>query len=442
MYARPMRKRLAPCALVLFVMVAPGAHAQAPGYQAKAGEQFSGSGRAPDPMSPDCQVSNVVIQWGDATVSPATATSFEEISTDVGGTPIPEKVMTVSGTHAFRDLGVAYVAEVKVSYALDCVDSDKKPYHVDKANRPIFSVQVASGSGTGGTKSCPSPFAGIAVAASGPQALAAQATCVEPKKRYTDAQKKLLKAGILAAGAGVANDALFAYFASVSPIPQFKVFTPIFVIRGVAFGWAGVVLGLEYNDPPDPNYRSIASPPRVKLTRVAGRGKNVKAINAYLDALTDTAPLGFALMTSVNRAQGATLAKSKEFERKQMLAAAGYASRLADALDRSLALRSPARAAIGDLDVEISESNAAEAQEVFKASGLPPAILQPLTKAFGSTIAGYANDFIVGQITRPSARDLAASLAKGFDERKLFTRTAGLWRQFAKQVRRDPLAEQ
>jgi len=102
------------------------------------------------------------------------------------------------------------------------------------------------------------------------------------------------------------------------------------------------------NDPPDRRFRR-----RVRLSRPAPRrfsaaevGAATGAVNALAATGSDVLAAGSALATAVDRAQGATVAKRPREERRQMLDAAGFARRLATALDRFAARSTTAAAAL------------------------------------------------------------------------------------------------
>jgi hypothetical protein len=424
-----------------FGLATPPADAQEPVFTATAGQQFSGSGRALDPISGDCtDVRDVLIQWRDGTQTPATAASLELDAVDVGGSPIPIYWVRISGSHVYRDLGTAYRADVQASYTATCLNSDKQPYDFHETNVPIFSVQVQPGSGAG--TSCPSPFAGIS-ASVGPRALASQAPCTEPKKRFNDEQKFVIRVGVRICLAGAAVDGIFALLASRGPSPVIKASVPIYVVRGIAFGFCAGVLGDLYNDPPDPDYRSVASPPKIKSQRVPARLKRSDELNRYLSSLERSASLGAAVMTAIERAQGATVAGNKTFEKRQMLAAADYASQLAAAMEDVASERAGAARALSanGLKPNVSEAEAAKAQAKVAKDGLPTAITKQYSK-LGSALAGYLRQGLLQGIANTKPADMAEAVEKGTDERKMFNRLATMLRSFAKQVKRDPLASQ
>jgi hypothetical protein len=179
-------------------------------------------------------------------------------------------------------------------------------------------------------------------------------------------------------------------------------------------------------------------------TDAASRGARAAAINRHLGALARSASLYKALVTAIERAQGATLAKSKKFERRQMLAAANYAARLAPVLEHLASDSKTAARALPRVAGKptVTEEMAAQAKEDLAAKGLPIAIEQQIGKL--GELGGFVRDALLARIAKTPAADLAAEVpgfAKGSAAtRKAYRRVAATLRSFARQARRAPLA--
>lgn len=149
-----------------------------------------------------------------------------------------------------------------------------------------------------------------------------------------------------------------------------------------AFGFgealvAGSLLTLSF-DPPDPAFRKIAKPDATKPDLLTATGplstKLAPPLNALAKATIKVGALARALETSRDRAGGAAKARSKLWERRQMLAVASYAGQLVTALKTLSSAQRTAAAALRQTElanVEIPLDQIAAFTASVKRDGLP-----------------------------------------------------------------------
>jgi hypothetical protein len=215
--------------------------------------------------------------------------------------------------------------------------------------------------------------------------------------------------------------------------------------QGLAAGAARIAL-----DPPDPKFRE-----KVRLVRVppvkapsSEFGSATAAFDAYLDAGADVVASGIALVRAIDKAQGATKARKKadrkKFERRQMLAAAGFAKRYAGALDRLRERAAAAAAAMRASDAPAGSRSVA------------PADWDEIREAliFHGPSAGYTAELkrlrVPKDLRRSAALDLAApttllpgTLADEVDNAQTLYATKNMaqaMRRWAKAVKKHPTA--
>jgi hypothetical protein len=197
-------------------------------------------------------------------------------------------------------------------------------------------------------------------------------------------------------------------------------------------------------DPVDTRFKTIAKPRIPNVAKVVASGDLsaalAKAFNDLFAARAKGVGYAGAVITSINRAQGAYAKKQKAWEEKQMRAAGRYAKNLASAFDEERRVRPRVATLVGGLDLAV---NAAEDVAAFRDSlirnGLPSDLAAGLarlglSKADRTLVHGWllATDFSrltvnpYGSIGDPK---LLAALRKA---------SAGL-RDFARKAERDPL---
>ena len=142
------------------------------------------------------------------------------------------------------------------------------------------------------------------------------------------------------------------------------------------------------NDPPDPRFKTLIKV-KVRIPIVYSSTQTPQVADA-LNALTTNAAQAkayqAAVLTSIERAQGARKAKKKVWEQKQNKAARAFAARAAAALSRTPGLiRSleSAMQAVGYGSASMTAADAAAFQQEIRSSGLPKEITATLT-TFGT----------------------------------------------------------
>jgi hypothetical protein len=368
---RPLAKISVLAACIAFAILGlPGvALAQQPALSAVAGQPFTGTGRAADYLDGTCtNVRDMTIQWRDGSVSGATSFATVDDAIDIGGTPIPIKWVDVTGTHTFALPG-AY--NVTVTYTATCENASHEPYDAFETNVPLFNVNVQSGAGSGTNPptSCPLGQTTSLVQIS-------QASCGYNTYYGSDEKwlfRKLAKAyyhgyvvdktidGVVSFPGTVVSQGFFGENAAADlVIGKFwgdylerlvagKGAGGLFG-KGIAWGWIlnapKYASKLDYykyaaltrlaDDPPDPNFTALASPP--KLPRLRGAPRQVGERDRR------EAALYIALLTTVERAGGAQQAGSTTAESRQIRHASGIASQLVRVLgEKQKALKAAAR---------------------------------------------------------------------------------------------------
>ena len=180
-------------------------------------------------------------------------------------------------------------------------------------------------------------------------------------------------------------------------------------LGAIAFVPNGFQLGAQFlgfaNDPPDPNFTTIAQPTISSLAgqpftaNDAGTQQLADAINALLTNQQQSIGIGTALQTSLNRADGALTAGNLLLENQQVQAAQGYSLQLGGLIgaqpDLYADLASAYSSILGSSSLEITASDILTYQNSLRANGLPPQLSQALT-ALGSDNA--AQDQILQSI--------------------------------------------
>jgi hypothetical protein len=132
--------------------------------------------------------------------------------------------------------------------------------------------------------------------------------------------------------------------------------------RAISGTWAltAAGLGLLAKDPPDPNFTVIAQPITISLPQqpfaleTGWSQQEVDAVNVLLDNLQQSLALQKAIFISLNRADGALLARDAYWEGKQVEAAQGYFAQLRQLVDEQPKLLNDLVIAIRDRNIEIT----------------------------------------------------------------------------------------
>ena len=169
-------------------------------------------------------------------------------------------------------------------------------------------------------------------------------------------------------------------------------------------------------------------------------------MNAYLVALARSEALKDALLTAIERAQGAAGAKKKKWEKRQMLAAARHAGALAKLLGAQPRRARAAAAAFkaADLGVTVTPERAAELQRRVASGDIPASFENLFFKLFrrfgdGRTLA----DTFVAELLAATPQQLSGHFPQAWIAPKIlrgYRTEAKAMRAIAKQARARPFA--
>jgi len=358
---------LAAC-IVFAIPGLPGvasAQAQQPTLSAVAGQPFTGTGRAADPLDGTCtNVRDMTIQWRDGSVSGATSFATADDVIDIGGTPIPIRWVDVTGNHTFALPGDY---DVTVTYTATCEDSSHEPYDAFETNVPLFKVRVM---GSAPPDRCPLGQTTALIRMS-------QQVCLTHRPFLDRETKAIFRALSKSYYRGYVVDKAIDDFISTwtgetwitenivgkgSIFKEFVIgkFYGKLVLDKVLidklpkkigqYGWmldapkyASWLDYLKYaalarlaDDPPDPNFTALASPPKVRALRGAPRQVGERDRRE--------AALYIALLRTVERAAGAEAAGATTAQSAQLRHASGIANQLVSLLGaKQKALKAAAR---------------------------------------------------------------------------------------------------
>jgi hypothetical protein len=141
-------------------------------------------------------------------------------------------------------------------------------------------------------------------------------------------------------------------------------------------------------DPPDPHFRSVARPKVGKPALLsAADGASQAAVDAFNAMASNDAVATAnvrAMLTAIERAQGAANAHNKPWVRRQVKAAANYAETAAQAYGNATKLHRQAYTALregGIPEVTLTQSQAIQAQSQIRSQGLDPTFVKSLRAA-------------------------------------------------------------
>ena len=216
---------------------------------------------------------------------------------------------------------------------------------------------------------------------------------------------------------------------------------------GSALAWkASSVLGICAADPPNRHFKSISKPKNIRLRSVPSGDTGSAGAAQALNALFANQAAAFELVRvwvgSLERGQGAALARDEAWSKKQTLAAAGYAAAAAAALKREPGLRHAARAALaasGFKDPHFGADDVQRFQNQVATTGLPAsyvALLRTvgLTNPQISDVRARILKANHGQLTGSFLTSLTAPLFL-----QLPVQLAGELERFAKRAKAKPL---
>jgi hypothetical protein len=151
---------------------------------------------------------------------------------------------------------------------------------------------------------------------------------------------------------------------------------------GIGLTLLGIYALLKATDPIDNNFKHRAkhNPPKLVLVKPDPNtgidSHAAKVINDVLKNQVHAIGVDRALVTSINRAQGATVANAPKYEKLRMKDARNYAAKLATSLRLAAALRSEAATTFRNIGAvhTFTEDEAYEIRSVILDNGLPSEI--------------------------------------------------------------------
>ena len=186
------------------------------------------------------------------------------------------------------------------------------------------------------------------------------------------------------------------------------------------------------NDPPDPNFRKVAQPVKVRLPKLRSSkpfsARSAAAFNALVANMANQASLTSALTHAFERAQGAERAGDATWQAKQREAASLYASALATSIRQRAPLARSARLALersGLPNTIIPRGVVVRAKASIRDRGFPSTVRQALTSSgLGRSDQAALRSYVVksqaratsfpGFLTRGSLSSSEASAANAF----------------------------
>jgi 6-phosphogluconolactonase (cycloisomerase 2 family) len=217
-----------------------------------------------------------------------------------------------------------------------------------------------------------------------------------PSQLTNDEKAGLNRGAAINAGLASALGVAALVIAAVACPPCALIAVGVGALAG-GFGLASAYGWYQSADPPDPNY-TVIDQPRVLTMPVITVGPGISddlaaAMNTALTNAADQASLSRAFLVSMEREWGAHNAGDGSWETKQAGAVRDYATRLADAMARSSALR----------------SNVATLIDAIPSSGLPADISPMVASAINGVIANPFPDPAATMFTQSgqSADELA-----------------------------------
>ena len=380
---RPLAKASVLAACVAFAIAGlPGvASAQQPTLSAVAGEPFSTSGLGGELLDGTCSdLRDVLINWRDGSQpSPPNSAGLNDAGTvDVGGTPVPVQRVLAAVSHVFPIPGLH---QLTMSYSVTCTNASDEPYDFHETSDPLFTVSVMESGAAPPPGSCPLPQTTSLIRIS-------QAYCPElPFLRTDDKIKTLFRELATAYYHGYVVDKAIDDFISkwtgeswvtdnivgkgtpgtlrgvfkefvagkfYGKLVLDKVLINRLPKKLIPYGWmldvpkyASWLDYLKYfalsrlaDDPPDPNFTALASPPKLRALRGAPREVGERDRRE--------AALYIALLTTVEREAGAEAAGATTAQGAQLRHARGIANQLVSLLGaKQKALKAAARTVKG-----------------------------------------------------------------------------------------------
>jgi sugar lactone lactonase YvrE len=199
--------------------------------------------------------------------------------------------------------------------------------------------------------------------------------------RYSAAEKQSFLAVAAADGQRAAR---LTAVAAAMPAP---LKTPINQLAAYYFAESQTYLAIA-DDPPDPNFTTVAPPQAVTVPTITAGGGITQAeadqLNALLAEEGQALGLAQAISTALNRAQGAGDSPSNAaFAQMQLAAVQQFSQQLGSVVSSEPNLLASVQAALqasGVADVSVTPSNIATLQQMASTAGLPAGLIQALNQ--------------------------------------------------------------
>ena len=266
----------------------------------------------------------------------------------------------------------------------------------------------------------------------------------EARKRFTESEKNALRQLSRFVKTQAKVNAVIAIVLAFDPDPSVsKIGAAASGGGAVVYESIGDIADDLYNDPPDPNFKTVAAPAVLRVPHMHGTDvkstANATAINRYYDAVAHRASLYRALLTAIERAQGAAIARRPVYERRQMLAAAALASSLANDSNKFIATSGAAVQAFvrAGVTLNVTKAVADRAQQVVGKSGPPPAFSAALAQ-FSPDDAAALRRQLVGSLE--TARGRFPQTIADPNALKTYRAEAAALRAFVRHVNANPTA--
>jgi hypothetical protein len=224
------------------------------------------------------------------------------------------------------------------------------------------------------------------------------------KSRFTEPQKAALNGLAIATGIGSGFLQIVSTVCMGIPTPQGQGCARIASLASGADAVLAGILAAAAQDPSDPNFTVIAQPVLQQLPSVTvepGITQTVAdAFNALLTNETQAIALGRAILTTIDRAQGAFDANNVFWENAQVQALSQYISQLADLIAaRGPLLTNVQNALLNDgVNVSVDRDTVTDFQRNIRDNGLPASFVQTIRQAGAddATIENVRLRLIVG----------------------------------------------
>jgi hypothetical protein len=214
---------------------------------------------------------------------------------------------------------------------------------------------------------------------------------------------------------------------------------------GLACSSGGTSMQLSF-DPVDTRFRAIVKPSVPQAPKVTPAGEltatTAGLFNKLFAASVREIGYGRAVVTSINRAQGARAKKQRSWEEKQMRAAGRYASVMAAALGDEVRLRRELHGALAHVDLTegvVSDDDVASLRDGLIRRGLPGTLASMLSRL---GVSNPEQRLVRGWLLASDPGRLAGNPLAGIADARLLAslrKTAAGLRVFARKASLKPL---